>query len=47
MLKKIGEMARRDIENLLGSQVYLELWVKVKKDWRNSEAQLKNLGYRY
>lgn len=47
MLKKIGEMARHDIENLLGSQVYLELWVKVKKDWRNSEAQLKNLGYRY
>ncbi len=47
MLKKIGEMARRDIENLLGSQVYLELWVKVKKDWRNSEAQLKNLGYKY
>ncbi|MGE5544595.1 MAG: GTPase Era, partial [Bacillota bacterium] len=47
MLKKIGEMARQDIENLLGSQIYLELWVKVKKDWRNSEAQLKNLGYRY
>jgi len=47
MLKKIGEMARHDIENLLGTQVYLELWVKVKKDWRNSEAQLKNLGYRY
>lgn len=47
MLKKIGEMARRDIENLLGCQVYLELWVKVKKDWRNSESQLKNLGYRY
>jgi GTP-binding protein Era len=47
MLKKIGEMARHDIEKLLGCQVYLELWVKVKKDWRNSEAQLKNLGYRY
>lgn len=47
MLKKIGEMARQDIENLLGTQVYLDLWVKVKKDWRNSEAQLKNLGYRY
>ncbi len=47
MLKKIGEMARQDIENLLDSQVYLDLWVKVKKDWRNSEAQLKNLGYRY
>jgi len=46
MLKKIGEMARRDIESLLGTQVYLELWVKVKKDWRNSEAQLRNLGYR-
>ena len=47
MLKKIGKMARQDIENLLGTQVYLDLWVKVKKDWRNSEAQLKNLGYRY
>ncbi|NLV16220.1 MAG: GTPase Era [Syntrophomonadaceae bacterium] len=46
MLKKIGEMARRDVEELLDCQVYLELWVKVKKDWRNSEIQLKNLGYR-
>ena len=47
MLKKIGQMARQDIENLLGSQVYLELWVKVKKDWRNNEVQLRNLGYRF
>jgi len=47
MLKKIGQMARQDIENLLGSQVYLELWVKVKKDWRNNEIQLRNLGYRF
>lgn len=47
MLKKIGQMARQDIENLLGSQVYLELWVKVKKDWRNNETQLKNLVYRF
>lgn len=46
MLKKIGELARKDIEELLDRPVYLELWVKVKKDWRNSEVQLKNLGYK-
>lgn len=45
MLKKIGQMARTDIENLLGSAIYLDLWVKVKEDWRNKDNMLKNLGY--
>ncbi|GGN66176.1 MULTISPECIES: GTPase Era [Oceanobacillus] len=46
MLKKIGQEARKDIERLLGSKVYLELWVKVKKDWRNKQSQLHELGFR-
>ncbi|MGE5403916.1 MAG: GTPase Era [Candidatus Saccharibacteria bacterium] len=45
MLKEIGALARRDIENLLGNSMYLELWVKVKKDWRNNEGQLRSFGY--
>lgn len=45
MLKKIGTSARRDIENLLESKVNLQLWVKVKKDWRDSDFLLKNFGY--
>lgn len=45
MLKKIGSAARRDIENLLESKVNLRLWVKVKKDWRDSDFLLKNFGY--
>ena len=45
MLKKIGTQARRDIENLLECQVNLQLWVKVKKDWRDSDILLKNFGY--
>ena len=45
MLKKIGTKARGDIERLLGSPIYLELWVKVKKDWRDSDFLLKNFGY--
>lgn len=45
MLKKIGQQARFDIEKLLGNHVYLELWVKVKKDWRDSVSILKSLGY--
>jgi GTPase len=45
MLKKVGSNARRDIEALLGSKVFLELWVKVKKDWRNQASQLANFGY--
>ena len=46
MLKKIGRMARDNIESLLGARVFLELWVKVKPGWRNKEAQLRSLGYR-
>lgn len=46
MLKRIGELAREEIEVLLGCHVYLDLWVKVRKDWRNSEEQLRHLGYK-
>jgi GTP-binding protein Era len=45
MLKKIGTKARRDMENLLGVQVNLQLWVKVKEDWRDRDFDLKNFGY--
>jgi GTP-binding protein Era len=45
-LKEIGQLARHDIETLLGSKIFLELWVKVKKDWRNQERVLRDLGYR-
>ena len=45
MLKKIGSAARRDIERLLGSPIFLEIWVKVKKNWRDSDFLLKNFGY--
>lgn len=46
MIKKIGQRARRDIEILLGDKVYLELWVKVQKNWRDRRAQLNDFGYR-
>ncbi|CAH1214067.1 GTPase Era [Paenibacillus plantiphilus] len=46
LLKEVGRLARRDIELLLGSRVFLELWVKVKKDWRNHDRVLKDLGFR-
>ena len=46
MLKKIGSQARADIEDMLESKVNLQLWVKVKKDWRDSDFLLKNFGYR-
>ena len=45
MLKKIGSTARFEIERLLENQVNLKLWVKVKKDWRDSDFLLKNFGY--
>ena len=45
MLKKIGSAARKEIENLLDCRVNLQLWVKVKKDWRDSDFLLKNYGY--
>ena len=46
MLKKIGTNARYEIERLLDSKVNLKLWVKVKKDWRDSDFLIKNFGYR-
>jgi GTPase len=46
MLKEIGQRARVDIEALLGSKVFLELWVKVQKDWRNKLSQLRDFGFR-
>ncbi len=45
MLKKIGSLARPEIEGMLEAQVNLRLWVKVKKDWRDSDFLLKNFGY--
>lgn len=46
MLKNIGAQSRKDIETMLDSSVYLDLWVKVKKNWRDNEANLNQLGYR-
>lgn len=46
MLKKIGTNARYEMEHLLGAKVNLKLWVKVKKDWRDSDFLIKNFGYR-
>ena len=46
MLKKIGTQARMEMENLLDTKVNLKLWVKIRKDWRESEAMLKNFGFR-
>lgn len=45
MLKKIGSLSRQDIEKLTGNKVFLQLWVKVKPDWRNDDVMLRNLGY--
>lgn len=46
MLRNIGEQSRKDIETMLGRPVYLDLWVKVKKNWRDNEINLNQLGYR-
>ena len=46
MLKTIGRQARGDVERLLATKVFLDLWVKVKKDWRNKTGMLSELGYR-
>lgn len=46
MLRQVGTEARQDIELLLGTKVYLNLWVKVQKDWRNKMGQLRDLGFR-
>ncbi len=45
MLKKIGQLARVDIERFMGTKVFLQTWVKVKENWRDSQAQLRNFGY--
>ena len=46
MLREIGSRARTDIEALLGTKVYLQTWVRVKENWRDSEVLLRNFGYR-
>ena len=45
MLKKIGTQARMDMEKLLDTKVNLKIWVKIKKDWRDSDYLLKNFGF--
>lgn len=45
MLKEVGQLARIDMENVLGSKIFLNLWVKVKKDWRNRDIMIRNFGY--
>jgi len=45
MLKKIGELSRKDIEAFMGTKVFLQTWVKVKDNWRDSDAQLRNFGF--
>lgn len=45
MLKRVGELARKDIESFMGTKVFLQTWVKVKENWRDSVAQLRNFGY--
>lgn len=46
MLKEVGTRAREDIERLLGSPVFIQLWVKVRRDWRERESALRELGYK-
>ena len=46
MLKKIGELARADMEEFLGAKVFLQTWVKVKENWRDSDMMLKNFGFK-
>ncbi len=45
MLRRVGSLARRDIESIFGSKAFLELWIKVKKDWRNQPHMLRTLGF--
>ena len=45
MLKKVGAYAREDMERFFGCKINLQLWVKVKEDWRNRESVLRTLGY--
>ncbi|MDR0434489.1 MAG: GTPase Era, partial [Gracilibacteraceae bacterium] len=46
LLREVGALARRDIEEMTGRPVFLRLWVKVRKNWRNSPAALREAGYR-
>ncbi len=46
MLKQIGQAARESIQELIGTKVYLDLWVKVRPKWRSDESELRRLGYR-
>ncbi|OXS80439.1 GTPase Era [Domibacillus enclensis] len=46
LLKEVGKRSRQDIEHLLGSKVFLELWVKVQKDWRNKASNLRDFGFK-
>jgi GTP-binding protein Era len=46
LLKEVGVRARKDIEMLLGSKVFLEIWVKVQRDWRNKSTHLRDFGFR-
>jgi GTP-binding protein Era len=46
MLKKVGRLAREDIEAIMGIKVFLELWVKVKEKWQSDDQVLKMLGYK-
>ncbi len=47
MLKRIGELARKDVERYMGTKVFLQSWVKVKENWRDQDAMLRNFGYHY
>ena len=46
MLRKIGSEAREDMEAFLGAKVFLQTWIKVKENWRDSDVMLRNFGYR-
>ena len=46
MLKRIGELARKDIEEFMGTKVNLQTWVKVKENWRDSTVLLRNFGFK-
>ena len=46
MLKRVGSLSRIEIERIFNTKVFLELWVKIKSDWRNSNTVLKTLGYK-
>jgi GTP-binding protein Era len=45
MLKKVGEISRYEIENLIGTKVYLQLWVKIMENWTKKEVYLRRMGY--